>query len=382
MTNRSYDAIVVGLGAMGSATTYHLARRGLRVLGLEMFQPGHDQGSSHGHHRMIRKSTFSDAGYVPLADRALALWRELEEESGQSLLSMIGEIWLLDPLSQPDWLPGIEHSIQRGFRTLVDKQDLAERFPGCRPREGMIALYEAEAGYLRVEAGVVAHIDLAQKHRAIIHPNEEVIGWERDGNGVRVDSRLGTYTARHLVLTTGPWAAELLRELSLPLQVKRVINAFFRPTRPDWWAMESGAPDFMLDVPEGSFYGMPAVGDIGFKIGNSAGTETTARTVRRTIDDAEINVLRNALDTYLPGASGPLMQQITCMCTYTPDRNFIVDRHPSHEQVLVACGFSGRGYKFAPTMGEILADLVVAGETDHDIAFMATNRFAAMPAVD
>jgi sarcosine oxidase len=145
--------------------------------------------------------------------------------------------------------------------------------------------------------------------------SEEVVGWQRDGHGVRIDTREGAYTTSHLVLTTGPWAAKLLGELRLPLQVKRMINAFFRPTRPDRWTMESGAPDFMLDVPEGSFYGMPAVGNIGFKIGNSTGTETTARTIRRTIDEAEIDVLRNALDTYLLGASGPLVQQITCMCT-------------------------------------------------------------------
>ena len=146
--HESYDAIVVGLGAMGSAATYQLAKRGQRVLGLEMFRPGHDQGSSHGYHRMIRKSSFQVDGYVPLADRAFELWHELEAESGRTLLTITGEIWLLHEEGNPGYRSGVESSIRRGFRVVLSEQELAERFPGCRLHDGMIALYEAGAGYL------------------------------------------------------------------------------------------------------------------------------------------------------------------------------------------------------------------------------------------
>jgi glycine/D-amino acid oxidase-like deaminating enzyme len=194
-----------------------------------------------------------------------------------------------------------------------------------------------------------------------------------------VQTARGANAADRVVLTTGPWAAELLRDLALPLDVRRRVNGYFRPTRPDLWSMERGAPDFLLDVPEGSFYGMPAVGDIGLKIGLSAGESTTARTIRRTVDAAEIDFLRTVLDTYMPGASGPEIRHITCMCTYTPDLDFIIDHHPAHSQVVIGCGFSGRGYKFAPAAGEILADLVTTGASRHDISFLAADRFA--PAV-
>ena len=374
--NDTYDAIVVGLGAMGSATAYHLAKRGQNVLGIDMFQPGHDQGSSHGYHRMIRKSSFQVDGYVPLAERAFALWHELEEASGQTLLHITGEVWLLHQDGNPGYRGGMESSIARGFRVVLDERELGERFPGCRLHDGMIALYEADAGYLQSETGIITHVDLARRHGATINLDEEVTSWAADGDGVRVETTRGTYRADRLVITTGPWAAELLADLHFPLQVQRTVNGYFQPARPDWWSVEAGAPDFLLDVPEGSFYGMPAVGDIGVKIGRSGGGETTARTIRRTIDDAEIDLLRDTLDRYLPGASGTEVRRITCMCTYTPDRDFIIDRHPGYAQVLFGCGFSGRGYKFAPVVGEILADLAVAGQTRHEIGFLAADRFA------
>ncbi len=372
----TFEVIVVGLGAMGSAATYHLAKRGTRVLGIDMFQPGHDRGSSHGEHRMIRKSSFQLDGYVPLADRAFALWHELEAEAGQSLLRRTGEIWLVHEEGNPSYRAGIEASLARGFRVVLGEDELAERFPGVRLSDGMIALYEVDAGFLRCEAGIVCHVEQARQRRATIHLDEEVTAWSTDGSGVRVETRHGAYGADHLILTAGPWSEELLRDLRLPMQVERRVNGFFRPSRPDLWSVERGAPDFLLDVPEGSFYGMPAVGDIGVKIGLSAGEPTTARTIRRTIDDAEIGLLRGVLDRYLPGASGPESRRMTCMCTYTVDGEFIIDRHPMHDQVSIACGFSGRGYKFAPVVGEILTDLALQGTTPHDIGFLSARRFA------
>ncbi len=370
------EVIVVGLGAMGSAATYHLAKRGTRVLGIDLFQPGHDRGSSHGEHRMIRNSSFQLDGYVPLADRAFALWHALEADAGQHLLHRTGEIWLVHDEGNPGYRIGIEASIARGFRVVLGEDELAERFPGVRLGDGMTALYEADAGFLRCEAGIISHVEQARQRGATIRLNEEVIRWSPDGAGVRVETRHGVHSADRLILTAGPWSEEHLRDLRLPMQVERRVNGIFRPTRPDLWSVERGAPDFLLDVSEGSFYGMPAVGDIGVKIGLSAGEATTARTIRRTIDDAEIALLRDVLDRYLPGASGPESRRMTCMCTYTVDGEFIIDRHPVHDQVSVACGFSGRGYKFAPVVGEILADLALQGATGHDIGFLSVRRFA------
>lgn len=377
--NTSYDAIVVGLGAIGSATVHHLAKRGQRVLGLEMFQPGHDQGSSHGYHRMIRKSSIHADGYTPLAERAIELWHALERDSSETLLRLIGEVRLVHPNCNPRFGEIAGEMSRRGSWQILSHDELGQRFPGFRLTDDIIATYEADAGFLRSEAGILAHLDVAARHGALVQTSAEVTSWAIDGAGVRVTTRDETYTADRLLLTTGPWAAELLADLGLPLRVERVINGYFEPERPDLWSAENGAPDFLLVVPEGDFYGMPAVEGVGLKIGLSGGEGhgvTTARTIDRTVSDAEIGRLRQVLDTYMPGANGLELRHITCMCTYTPDRGFIVDRHPRHDQVLIGCGFSGRGYKFAPTVGEILADLATAGETRHDIEFMSARRFA------
>lgn len=372
----THDVIVIGLGAMGSATAWQLAKRGQRVLGIEMFRPGHDQGSSHGYHRMIRHSSFKDDGYVPLAARAFALWHEVEEASGKTLLTMTGEVRLLDEERYPADRAAVEIMAGRGFLEILSEENLAERFPGFRLHEGMVATYEANAGYLRSEEGIITQCELAQRHGATLRFDEEATAYTSDGDGVRVETTTGSFQADRLVITTGCWAVELLADLALPMQVERRVNGYFRPARPDLWSLEAGAPDFLLTVGEGSFYGMPAVGDVGLKIGLSAGPPTTARTIRRTVDPEEIDFLRGVLDRYMPGASGPEVRHITCMCTYTVDMDFIIDLHPANERVIFGCGFSGRGYKFAPVVGEILADLAVDGGTRHDVAFLSAGRFA------
>jgi sarcosine oxidase len=371
----NYDAIVIGLGAMGSATLYHLAQRGQRALGLEQFEPGHNQGSTHGPHRLIRTSTFSDDGYVPLAARALQLWQDLADASGTDLVHMTGEVRILDPASSPGGFRNAGAMVERGFLEWLPEQELAARFPGVRPGEGMAATWEQNAGYIRCEQGVLTHLDQARKHGAQVRASEPVTGFTPDGAGWRVNTAQGSYSTARVIVTTGPWAAEFLGDLGFPMEVQRRVNAYFRPTRPDWWTEEAGAPNFLLDVPEGHFYGMPATGNVGVKIGISAGPVTTARTIDRTIAPEEMTFFRDVLDRYLPGSTGEVVAQSTCMCTYTVDGDFIVDHHPRQPGVILGCGFSGRGFKFAPVVGEILADLAITGETAHDIAFLSAGRF-------
>jgi sarcosine oxidase len=372
----SYDAIVIGLGAMGSATLYHLAQRGQRALGIEQFAPGHNQGSTHGPHRLIRTSTFSDDGYVPLAARALQLWQELADASGVDLVHMNGEIRVIDPASRPGEYANASVMVERGFLEWVPQPELASRFPGVRLGDGMVATWEQQAGYIRCEQGVLTHLDQARQRGAEVRSSEPVTGFTPDGSGWQVITIAGSYHADRVIVTAGPWAAEFLGDLGFPMQVQRRVNAYFRPTRPGWWSEEAGAPNFLLDVPEGDFYGMPASGDVGVKIGVSAGPVTTARTIDRTIAPEEITFFRDVLDRYLPGASGEVVGQSTCMCTYTVDGDFIVDHHPHKPGVILGCGFSGRGFKFAPVIGEILADLAIDGTTQHDIAFLSAGRFA------
>lgn len=375
MSTPIYDSIVIGLGAMGSAALFQLSERGQRVLGLDMHPLGHTLGSSHGHHRLIRRSSFGPDAYVPLAERALEIWRELEDRANTNLLKILGEVRLVAPDGVMSHQQAKLSHLASPFTEELDEQQLAEQFPGFRLYDGMFATYEAEAGFLRPEVGIEVQLSLAAAAGAEIRRPEEVMSWAADGSGVRVETNQGTYRAGQLVITPGPWAGEVLRQIGLPLQVTRIVNAYFEPTRPDLWKAENGAPDFLLSVPEGGFYGMPWMDGIGLKIGKHQGIPTDGpRTIRREIDDSEIAFLRDTLDRYMPGASGEVQAAITCMYTNTPDDDFIIDRHPECEQVVIGCGFSGRGFKFSVVMGEIMAELATDGSTQHDIDFLSLAR--------
>lgn len=386
LSGKTYDAIVIGLGAMGSAALYHLAKRGHSVLGIDMFEESHDQGSSHGEHRMIRKSAGSSSlagtdGYVPLVARAFDLWDELQDEAGKNLIKILGEIAIMSEDRMAERGVTVEQLKSNPFRELLSEHDIRDRFPGVRVQDGVHVTYEAEAGYLRPEIGISSHLLIARQHGAEIRRPETVTGWEIDGGGVAVTTGAGRYLGSHLILAGGAYTSEILNGLNLPLQVTRIVNGYFEPTSPHWYG-ENGAPDFLLSVPEGSFYGMPSDEGVGLKIGLHYGTETDARSIKRDIEQEEIEFLRGVLDRYMPGASGPVVKQVTCMYTMTPDEDFIVELHPEHPQVSIACGFSGRGFKFSPTVGEIMADFATRGATDHDIAFLSSSRFQTVGAAD
>jgi sarcosine oxidase len=372
-----FDVIVLGLGAMGSATAYHLARNGHRVLGLDANARGHKNGSSHGTTRIIREAYFEAPEYVPLVQRAYALWRELEAESGRDLLMITGGLNIGTPESE--FVSGARMSAQLHHLPYeeLSNTEVAARFPGFRLPEGIVAIYEPNAGILDPEGCVFAHLDLAVRHGATIHHDEPARRWSAEGDGVRVETDRGTYTAARLVITAGPWASAVLADLGLPLRVQRIVNVHFAPTESELFVPER-CPVYLMQVPEGDYYGFPALPGEGVKIGrHDIGEVCTPETIRRDIDPEEIAMLRDVLDRYLPGAAGEVLRTLTCMYTNTPDRHFVLDRHPMHDTVVYGCGFSGHGFKFASAIGEVMADLAMDGATRHDIAFLSAARFAA-----
>ena len=373
----AYDVIVVGLGAMGSAAAYHAARRGRRVLGLDAYERGHTLGSSHGRTRMIREAYYEAPEYVPLVQRSYALWRELEAEAGRPLLSITGGLYLGRPESE--LIAGVLASVRRRglAHDYLTAAEVADRFPGFRFPDEMVGVYEANAGILEPEACVGAHLDLAAGQGAELRHREPVRRWAADGGGVRVETERGSYSAERLVIAAGPWADEVLAELRLPLEVWRLVNVHLEPTRPALFEPER-CPVYLWTGPEGLYGGFPSLPGQGVKFGrHDVGEVCTPRTIRREIDDHEIEELRVVLERYLPGAGGAVKWAFTCMYTMTPDHHFIVDRHPQHGQMVYACGFSGHGFKFASVIGEVLADLALDGRTSQPIGFLSAGRFAA-----
>ena len=373
----AYDVIVLGLGAMGSAAAFHVAQRGRRVLGLDAYEPGHTRGASHGRTRAIREAHFEAPEYVPLVQRAYALWRDLEAASGRRLLTITGGLSIGppdSPLVRGVLTAARAHGLAHDYLTPAE---MAVRFPGFRLTDDLVAVREANAGILEQEACIAAHLELAGRHGADMRHAEPVLRWLADGAGVRVETARGTYMAEELVVTAGPWAGEVLAELSLPLTNWRVVSVQFKSMRPELFQVER-CPQYFWAVPEGIYGGFPWLPGEGLKIGrHDTGEVCTTSSVRRQVDDSEVEALRAVLDRYMPGAAGPVQGASTCLYTNAPDRHFIVDRHPTHPQVLYACGFSGHGFKFASVMGEVLADLALDGATRHPIGFLSAARLSA-----
>ncbi len=372
-----YDVIVVGVGAMGSSACYHLARRGLRVLGLERFDIPHTMGSSHGYTRIIRLAYYEHPSYVPLLRRAFDLWRDLEAESGDALLHVTGSI---DAGPEDDWVfaGSLASCREHGLaHEVLDHDALADRFPGYRLPPGHFALFQPEGGFLTPEACIVAQTNGATAAGATIRAREPVLEWREEPGGVAVRTERGTYRADQLVLAAGAWMGKLW-DLPPALAVpERQVLGWFQPLRPERFAPAT-FPVFNLAVEEGRYYGFPIFGVPGFKLGryHHLDERVDPDAFDREPNAADEAILRVVTERYFPDAAGPTVGLRACMFTNTPDEHFIIDRHPAHERVVVASPCSGHGFKFASVVGEILADLVQRGESRHEIGWLRANRFA------
>ena len=375
--SETFDVVVLGLGVMGASAVHQLAGRGVRVLGLDANQRGHVLGSSHGRSRIIREAYYEAAEYVPLVQRAFIQWRELEEETGLDLLLMTGCLNIGRPGTQV--VDGVIASARRhGLPSEILTSDaMRSRFPAFALPESHVGVYQPTAGVLNADACVGALVDASVARGATIRHGELVNNWEPDGDGVIVRTPSGTIRAQKLVITAGPWSASVLADLGLPLQAVRQYVVHFEPQAPERFSAP-GFPAFIWDVAEGEVYGIPYLPGSGFKVGgHDPGEPCTPETARRTVTAEEIENVRSIFERCLPGCATTMSMAATCLYTVTPDRHFIIDRHPEHPQVSYAAGFSGHGFKFGPTIGEVLADLAIEGSSRHDVAFLRAARFPA-----
>ena len=372
----SYDAIVIGVGGMGSAAVYHLARRGLQVLGLEKHAIPHEMGSSHGYSRMIRYTLQEHPSYVPLVRRSYELWHEMEETAGEELMVTTGSIRAGAPDS-PFFLNAQEacdlHSIPYEILTAAE---VNKRFPGYRFPEEISSVYQADGGFLLPERCILTHVQAAERAGADVHSQETVLDWGVRGDGVQVRTDRDTYTAGRLVVTAGPWAANLVPELAAYAVPERQVMGWFQPKRPELYAAEA-FPVFGVFTEEGRYYGFPSHAVPGFKIGRAHHLlqKVDPDAIDREVHPEDEDILRQAVNRYFPLAAGKLLDGKTCMYTNTPDEHFMIGTLDGQPQVSVAAGFSGHGFKFASVIGEIMADLAQNGATEHDINLFRLDRF-------
>ncbi len=356
-TTSSFDVIVLGGGTMGSGAALALTRRGQRVLVLEQFTTPSALASHSGRTRIIRQAYFESPAYVPMVRAADRMWTAIGEETGRTLLHRCGGLDI-SAAGETQAESARQSAAQWDVpHESLDGAEVNRRWPQFHLPEDWTACYSPVTGFLDVDPGLTAMRSLAERAGAVWHEHEPALRWDATDTGVSVRTAAATYTADRLVIAAGAWAATALAGLGLPLTVRRKLL---------WWYEMDDRSAYMADrfpvliagMPGCQLYVIPISGsDPGLKAGDHAGgEETVAGELRREIDDREAESVTSAMRSLVHGV-GAIRDRQVCMYTMTPDEDFIVDRHPDHANVTFAAGFSGHGFKFAPAMGEHLADL-------------------------
>lgn len=384
MPANHFDVIVIGVGSMGASACWHLTRRGVRVLGLDQFEIPHAHGSHHGMSRMVRLAYFEHPDYVTLLHRAYENWRKIEQDSGESLLHLTGGLYIGyedGDLVSGSLLAAQQHDLRH---EMLSCEDIQSRFPQFNPADGMVGFLEKDAGYVRSSSAVAAFAQRAMIHGAQIHGCEPVRRIDHENAAtVTVQTDKATYSANRVIIAGGAWSSQLLGNIGVNLTVTRQTLGWFWPqnhsqfTYPKMmcWAVDPNRAGQYSGV----YYGFPFVSqEPGFKLARHwPGDETTPDNINRNIHPNDERKFREFLSQYIPQANGPVISIKTCLYTNSADHHFIIDRHPMahHNNVFIACGFSGHGFKFASVVGEILADLGESGQTDLPIDFLSLSRF-------
>ncbi|MEW9701358.1 N-methyl-L-tryptophan oxidase [Paenibacillus sp. SI8] len=372
----SYDVIIVGAGSMGMSAGYFLAKQGVKALLIDKFDPPHVAGSHHGESRLIRHAYTGSRTYTAMALRADQLWRELEAESGQPLLVRSG-VLNMGPSESGNLEQKWKNTEEFGLKVeRLNPDEVHKRWPGIRLPDSYVGLYEQEAGFLYSEACIRAYRQQALAEGARLLVNTQVTRIDLWNSGVTVHTMDGSYHADQLILSAGAWFGELESVIQLPIRSVRKAVAWFQADEALYDV--SRFPGFTFGGPGGGFYGFPSIGGSGVKIGqHEAGQLWQPGQPFQPFGhypEDEGN-LRQALEGFLPQAAGRVLRGAVCKYEFTPDEHFIIDRHPAHNHVVVAGGFSGHGFKFSSVVGEILADLTQKGHTNQDITPFALSRF-------
>ncbi len=378
-----HNAIVIGLGAIGRATLFHLAQRGWRVLGLEQYEPGHRLGSSHGDSRIIREMYFEHPLYVPLVQRAYELWEDLEKRSGKTLMTLSGGLMIGPPggsVIKGTLRSAAAHDLAH---EVLDPDQVRARYPAFQLRDDLVAAVDPRAGYLDAEGCNTAHLDAARSAGADARFEEPVIEWRADGEGVRVKTSVGSYAADWLVIAAGAWSARLMDDIKLPLTVERQAVFWLEPRGEAQLFDRARFPIYAYEYKPGNIcYGFPRLSrGVKASVMHDGETSDDPAVVRRTVDERDVKPLRAALKPILPALSAaPIRESGTCLFTNTPDHDFIVDFHPLYPQVLISSPCSGHGFKFASAIGELHADLLMKGRASFDLSPFRVGRFLAATA--
>jgi len=373
-----FDVAIAGLGAMGSAAAWQLAARGARVIGFDRFHPPHTLGSSTGQSRIIREAYWEGPDYVPLVRRAYDLWAGLEAASGRPLLRPTGGL-VIGPADGPLVTGALASARAHAVpHELLSAAEIRRRFPALQPDDSLVGVLEPRAGVLVPEEAISAMLDQAGRGGAELRYDEPVLSWRPEGAGVVVGTAGGEWRAGCLILAAGAWMATGLPGIPLPLRITRQPLFWLRPAHAAPHFGPSRLPIWLWETREGPvWYGFPDLGR-GPKVArHHGGAPTTADAVDRAVTAADLDPLLAFVATALPSLGATVTESQVCLYTNTPDEHFLLDRHPDCPAVLIASPCSGHGFKFAPAIGEILADLAVDRPPRFNLNPFGLGRFAA-----
>lgn len=377
----NYDVIVIGVGSMGSSTCYQIAKQGHSVLGLEQFNIPHEMGSHTGQSRIIRKAYFEHPNYVPLLERAYENWQSLEQEISNQIYFKTGLLYF-GP-SNHMLIKGTQKSaIKYGIEVNeLSQKDQLEKFPQFKIPESYINLMEVDAGFITPERAILSFTKQALKYKAEIHTNEKTLEWSKKDGMIQVKTNKQTYKCKKLVLTTGAWTSKFSNVKNL--EVTRQIMAWAQPKNLDMFRLNN-FPCWIFADPsvKGVYYGFPSLPNSSFEeptglkfAHHTKGTLSDPDIVNRNVSKKEEKILIEAIKKFIPEGVETINSMKTCLYTYSPDEDFILDFYNNNKDIVIATGFSGHGFKFASVIGEILSELVTKGKSVHPINFLKANRF-------
>jgi sarcosine oxidase len=383
---KTWDVIVAGVGAMGSAALYQLARRGVRVLGLDRFHPPHDRGSSHGDTRITRLALGEGDQYLQFALRSHEIWRELEAATGGTLLRDVGCLVYGSATSRrgahgtPDFLETTIGVAQRNgiSHEVLDAAQMRERFPQFHFLGDERGCLEHTGGFVHPEACIAAQLDMAQRHGAELRTGEQVIAWDKCGEGVRVATDKGTYEASRLIMTAGAWLPGLVGDLGRQARVFRQVLFWFEPDGAHEQFTADKMPVYIRLPDTGMFYGFPAIDGSagGMKLaGEQFEHHSSPDDMRTEVAESEISAM-HALASPHVRITPRCVKAVVCKYTVMPDFGFVIDRHPDSDRVWLASACSGHGFKHSAAVGEALAEVVTQeGKTRFDLSAFGLGRF-------
>ena len=373
MQSHIYDVIVIGAGGMGSVSAYHLAKSGANVLVIEQFHRTHTRGSSHGETRIIR-FFYDKPFYTELMKTAYTEWRSLESEANKELLFITGSISM--GKKRNHYTTAVSECLDEANVDFEwwNSEELTKRFPQFQVPHDYDILWQKDTGFLYASECVLTHLQLAERHGAIVLENTPVnkIDWQTDVPTIHTEK--DNYIGRKIVVTAGAWTSSLLSELDLPLKVTKQQVCYYKPSNTALF-QPNNYPVFTEITTDDEFiYGIPYFGNNGAKVArHGLGKPVLPKVCEREPDEEYNDHINTYVNERIPDLGDATHSEV-CLYTETPDEDFIIDKHPKCNDLLIAAGFSGHGFKFCSLVGRIMCEMALNNQTDFDISPFRIDR--------